>query len=184
MRWLAAAIVVLAAAAILAHGSHVPVAATRPTTLSSAARDEAHYLTMPDLAPGASCPVTRARRSDGYPLVLREVDPGHLRQWFGHGHVWVLPPQAGSAVRLPDGMISAKVPWFVAGPGTLRVVGRRIDGRPGTASASVPAFGAPIHGQVEPSSIVVPSLGCWLIAGIVGDHVLRWIYSPELARRA
>lgn len=137
------------------------------------------YLTHRRLAPGAACPVTHPNGSGPYPAELSDTEGLALRTWFGHGKSWVLPPHSATAVRRTDGTVSATIPWFVAGPGEFRIIGKRLDGSPGGFRASIADRTPSPNGQVVPTRITVSSPGCWDIAGIVGENSVEWVYQPR-----
>ena len=144
-----------------------------------AAAVQTGYLTHRRLAPGAACPVTHPNGSGPYPAELSDSQGLPLRTWFGHGKSWVLPPRSATAVRLTNGTVTATIPWFVAGPGVFRIVGKRLDGSPGGFRAAIADRTPSPDGQVVPTRITVSSPGCWDIAGIVGANSVEWVYQPR-----
>ncbi len=143
----------------------------------------ASHLTHAQLAPGAACPATRPNGSGPFPHQLLDAEGVPIREWYGHGKAWVRPPHFPSSQRVHDDAISSKVPWYVAGPGVFRIVGRRIDGVHGTFRAVIPDTTPRRSGQVVETALIMSGVGCWDIAGTVGGSSVEWIYQPALPGR-
>jgi hypothetical protein len=171
-------LLLVAAGVVGCNGSHSDAPA-----VSAPARQSnlTTFLTHPPLAAGSTCPTTRPAGRHRPPRLARHELGGNGRTMYGQGALWVAIPSVAVAVRLPSGRIYSKVAWFVAAPGQLHIVGRRIDGKPGVLQASVPPGGESAQARIVPTGITLTSLGCWDIAGIVGSHVVEWIYHPRLA---
>jgi hypothetical protein len=134
--------------------------------------------------PPTPCRVTRPTdREQEPPPTAHVILRGSEKNLFGRDSLWVLIPPRPIAVRLRNGHVYSKIGWFIAAPGKLHVVGRRIDGKRGTLKASVPeGYGPSPDGYMQPSAITVSSLGCWEITGTVGSETITWIYSPRIFR--
>jgi hypothetical protein len=80
------------------------------------------------------------------------------------------------------GGVGTKVAWYVGVAGPLAAVGRRLDARSrslGRLDIADPDTDAP---RIEPSRLLLPSEGCWEIAGGVGRDVLVWVYRARADR--
>jgi hypothetical protein len=140
------------------------------------------YLTHPRLRPGEACPVTRAEPGARVPAPMLRMLNGDPTGAYGTGPLWVLLPAAGANAARVNGALSSKIGWYVGVPGELRGVARRLDGRAvrtGRLTVADPRTDAP---RMQPSSLVVPTEGCWQVAAAVGDHVLVFVYKVQADR--
>jgi len=61
-------------------------------------------------------------------------------------------------------MYRAKIAWYRAAAGTLRVFGRRLDG-PGWMTAQIPkGYG---RSGVQPTGLLFSERGCWEVSGML-----------------
>lgn len=140
-------------------------------------------LDHPQLPAGAPCPATKpnfARVTP--PSGLRAILHGDLRGVYGHGSLWALIPTWRHTVsRDPnDGWYRIKIAWWSQAAGPLQIAARRIDKHLSTLGHGDIAQGAPSAARrIEPTNILVPTLGCWQVAGAVGTHVLTWILHAQ-----
>ena len=179
-----AGVVVVSSLGILAHGGSGPAAASTSLLPGSYAADAAAYLTYPNIPATAPCPVPSSLGArSAYPAALRRLAGKRPGSWQGSGSLWVLTPDLAIAAGQPNGSIVLHVPWFVTGPGRFRIVAHRIDGRAPDIDVPVAALRRGEPGRLRRITIVMPTLGCWDIAGIVGRHSLEWVAEPQLGRR-
>lgn len=173
--------VTVAVAALVAAGAAVAavVATDResPTLPAAANRLPAvtlsAYLTQRPLALGAACPATRPGGAELPGAVRRQL--GNSRHAFGSAPIWVLL-QPFPPVRLRSGHIYLKLGLVVSGSGTIRIVGKPLDGGPGRVWSD-----APQGDQSGPPHVVVTSLtvshpGCWDVAAVFRGNAVQWVY--------
>jgi hypothetical protein len=84
-----------------------------------------------------------------------------------------LPDGSYQAEINPDGSITAKVGWWRAVEGRLRVRGKRLDRRSRRLRADIPD-GYPPTG-FQPTGLTFPKTGCWKVTGRVGDARLSFV---------
>jgi hypothetical protein len=100
---------------------------------------------------------------------------------FGHTPIWVLLAP-WPAVQLYQGRVYLKVVVVVSGTGTLRIVGRPIDGRPGHVSANVPSRAQEGPPHAVPTSITVSRAGCYDVAAVYRGNAVEWVWNAEPGR--
>lgn len=132
------------------------------------------------LRPGEACPVTRPNpRSYTAPAALRSVLNGDLQGVYGRGAMAVILPAGRINVsRDPHhGWYREKVAWWVDVPGALHIAARRIDRYSATLGRGdiAPPIPTGAH-RIEPTNILLPTPGCWQVAGGVGRQALTWIF--------
>ncbi len=91
----------------------------------------------------------------------------------GSGDLWVILPAPRSAAPHGNGgSFGQKIAWYRTAEGRLVITGKRLDG-PGTMVAEIPAG----YGQTgaQPTLLVVSSLGCWEITGILKASSLSFV---------
>jgi hypothetical protein len=98
---------------------------------------------------------------------------------FGNSHLWVVPLQADGVIHAdsrsiePDGSIAAKLGWWRITPGTLAIIGRRLDASAPPLRASIPeGYGS---SGFQASGVWFPTEGCWEITGTVGGQTLSFV---------
>jgi len=84
-----------------------------------------------------------------------------------------LPDGSYQAEINPDGSITAKVGWWRAVEGRLRVRGKRLNGRALRLRADIPD-GYPPTG-FQPTGLTFPRTGCWKVTGRVRDARLSFV---------
>jgi len=84
-----------------------------------------------------------------------------------------LPDGGAMATINDDGSIDAKQGWWRGVAGTLRIMGRRIDGSAPPLRAEVPGgYGAK---GFNPAGLTFPTTGCWKVTGRVGGAQLSYV---------
>jgi hypothetical protein len=74
---------------------------------------------------------------------------------------------------LPDGSIGMKWPWWRGVRGTLKIEGRRLDGKARPIRADIPSeYGL---SGFQPSGIYFSTEGCWEVTGRVGEVSLTFV---------
>jgi hypothetical protein len=137
----------------------------------------------PGAAPAATPTATaNAARAGTCPVTLPNgnTPPGEKPSKLFHGNAGLRtafwPYNVIVATRheiRADGAIEIKWPWFRGEAGTVRITGRKLDGRPARLRADVPdGYGA--TGFV-PSALIFPSEGCWRVTGRVVDARLTFV---------
>jgi hypothetical protein len=84
-----------------------------------------------------------------------------------------LPDGGSYATVNSNGSISAKLGWWRARAGKLRVSGRRLDAAAPPLRARVPD-GYTTRG-FQPSGITFPTVGCWRVTGAVASSKLSFV---------
>jgi hypothetical protein len=83
-----------------------------------------------------------------------------------------LPDGSSHAEVGPDGSIDAKLGWWRASAGRLRIEGERLD-------ATAPPLGADVpegYGKgFQASGLIFPTAGCWRVVGAVGKSRLTFV---------
>ena len=169
-----------AVAVVVANGSRspgLPASANRLPAVTLSA-----YLTHRPLPAGTSCPATRPPVG-GASLpraVVRQIG-SNQHYAFGRIPIWVLLAP-WPAVRLHGGRVYLKVIVVVSGTGTLRIVGRPIDGRPGRVSANVPGQAQTGPPHAVPTSITVSRAGCYDVAAVYRGNPVQWVWNAAAGR--
>jgi len=121
------------------------------------------------------------------PVTVPRADAPFAAEGFNHGNrsigVELWPKGRLVAGRLPDGSyfadiardgsIEAKLGWWRAVEGRLRVEGRRLDRRAPPLRADIPDGYGPTGLQV--TGITFPTQGCWKVVGRVGSARLAFV---------
>jgi hypothetical protein len=84
-----------------------------------------------------------------------------------------LPDGSSYADVRPDGSIDAKLAWWRAVDGRLRIKGHRLDGRSAPLRARIP--GGYGRTGLQPSRLTFPTPGCWKVEGSVGRKHLTFV---------
>jgi hypothetical protein len=141
------------------------------------------HLAHPLLRRGEACPVTRPNfRDHPPPAYFRGLGLGDARGVYGRGKLWAfLPAGRINVYRDPHhGWFREKVGWLVGVPGLLHIAARRIDHRVVTLGHGDIAPPAPTAApRIEPTNVLLPTTGCWQVAGGVGTAVLTWIFNAR-----
>lgn len=135
------------------------------------------HLTHPVLQAGQTCPTTHPNAAKVKPPGgLRSALNGEIHGVYGDGVLWAVIPTWRHTVSRYRGWYVLKVAWWSQVSGPLHIAARRIDRHSATLGHGDIAQGNSITAQrIEPTNIAIPTVGCWQIAGSVGDRVLTWI---------
>lgn len=174
----------VAVAALVAAGAGAAVVAAtgrEPPTLPAAANRLPAvtldaYLTHRPLAAGAACPATKPPPGGAaLPRAVRR-QLGASRYAFGSPPIWVVL-QPVPPVRLRSGHIYLKLALVVSGSGTVRIVGKPLDGGPGRLWSDVSSGVQPGPPHVVVTSITVSHPGCWDVAAVFRGNAVQWVYN-------
>jgi hypothetical protein len=142
-------------------------------------REPALHVRMHKVSQG-TCPVTLPLGGARAPLRLRALAGADAAaRSFGRGGLWVLLPleTAPNAVPVSAGY-RVKVPWYLDGPGDLKVSGERLDG---AGTIDYDAYEVPGPGpRMQASSLTVSARGCY---GIEAEHhgeVIKWVFQTRV----
>jgi hypothetical protein len=74
---------------------------------------------------------------------------------------------------LENGSLIMKWPWWRGKPGTLEIVGRRLDGPAAPLRADIPeGYGTT---GFQASGLIFPQAGCWQVTGRVDSAELTFV---------
>jgi len=120
-----------------------------------------------------TCPVTLPNES-----VPPEATDWGRDDSYGNGKLWTLfwpynVVVADQGYVEQDGSIGMKWPWWRGVRGTLKIEGRRLDGKARPIHADISSdYG---HYGFQPSGIYFPTEGCWEVTGRVGGASLTFV---------
>jgi hypothetical protein len=128
------------------------------------------------ISPDAACPVTLPMSPDRYPKALRDQEG--KTTWYGDGALWVDLGGLYDAPRVGDSVRAEHAWWTVdpSGEATVEetpptVRATRLDG-PGHEVAAVSGRSDGTYSW-WPTRLTLPAGSCWLVAGELGDTVVR-----------
>ena len=125
-----------------------------------------------------ACQVTRSEASAVPPSAIPAagVPPvPYVRDWYGNSALWVrLPIGAGLPAQYDPTLntLATKFPWWRIVSGELTITGQRLDGPTGGFKAQIGSPGEYGDMGFDPSYLLWPSPGCWLLTGTVAGRSL------------
>ncbi len=127
----------------------------------------------------SSCPVTLPNGkwppNDHDHGLGNEAGTLFTNTWPG-GKVIFTPHGAG--VKLPDGSLGMKWPWYRTIPGDVIITGRRLDApAPPMLTITIPRGAHYGYGETGfyPSGLLFPSEGCWQVTAKLGETSLTFV---------